>query len=669
MSRDDNWFGNMPTRSGQAQGDYFENRMISMVGGADTIRTAVLINPDGTTTTLKTRGGSPHFWTDEVVVPKEIGGYKYKLIGERINGSSVPNQSCTIVVDFVARTAVITNIDFDLYRGAVGTDWKKYFRYLKWVNPADATKFIDFASAGRPSGFGPTMAISAVNIRTTFFGEPFGAVNIGSAPVMALDVISGVDVVRRLSDVVKKSDGSEYFGAGAPTNNATIQFGVNYPFAFGSYFCQFRKRSDPKILIAVNALPYYSARPAYSVAGILSRSDNGASGSYSVEYLPTWSGSGTSSITGTGESYSTTHSVGAGMPYDDRVTTYINSLAASSSRSSSFEYVIGADETDAGVIKPLSIVVELSWSASDSRAYNWDDSWTNLPGVINPADWRYRRNASTSVDAGNASMVAEQKMKIVYGGATLHTEIAGYAGTVSTSSKVHVNPGSPNTFENNYSGSSTVDDLITFAGMSHPEGHAHAVLIRRMSFPIGGFDEDIGRPPRSSISVAYDLYIFDTKTGRKFHKHLWSYTIDELVPGGGINQSAPTSAYHVQWHGNCFATPTSILNTWVLQGDPANKFGGIGFAKSDPDTATWSEPGSKADYFTALYSPAISGGTYRPLVGTVYGNDDLIVCSVRHPESPVIPYTCAIKRDSGTLVEISDATGFLTVYKALEVVP
>lgn len=668
MSLEYDFFRNLPTRSGNAQGDSIENRMIGQAGGADSIRTVMLINPDGSTTTLKTRGGAPHFWTDEVA-PKELGGYKYKLIGERINGSSVPNQSCTIVVDFVAGTAVITNIDFDLYRGAVGTDWKKYFRYLKWFNQSDATKFIDFMSSGRPGGFGPTMAFLAVNIRSTFFGEPFGAVNIGSSPAMALDVISGVDVVRRLDDVVKKSDGSEYFGAGAPTNNVTIQFGVNYPFEFGSYFCQFRKRSDPKILISVNAIPYSTVRPAHLVAGILSRSDNGASGSYSVEHLPSWSGSGTSSITGTGEIISTTHSVGAGLPYDDSVTTYINSLAASSSRSRSFEYVIGADETDAGVIKPFSIVVELSWSASDSRAYNWDDSWTYLPDVDNPANWHYRQNASTSVDAGNASMSAEQKMNIVYGGTTLHTEIAGYAGTVSTSSKVHVNPGSSNTFEHNYSGSSSVDDLITFAGMSHPEGHVHAVLIRRTSFPVGGFDEEIDRPLRSSIAVAYDLHIFDTKTGKKFHKHLWSHTVNELMPDGGINLSAPASAYHVQWHGSCFATTTSIVNTWVLQGDPANKFGGIGFAKSDPDVATWSEPSTNIDYFTALYSPSIADGTYRPLVGTVYGNDELIVCSVRHPEDPVIPYTCAIKRDSGTLVEISDATGFLTVYKALEVVP
>lgn len=52
-----------PVRTGNAIGTALENRMISAVGGPDTIRTRVLSSPDGSTTILKTRGGHPEFVT------------------------------------------------------------------------------------------------------------------------------------------------------------------------------------------------------------------------------------------------------------------------------------------------------------------------------------------------------------------------------------------------------------------------------------------------------------------------------------------------------------------------------------------------------------------------------------------------------------------------------
>lgn len=65
-----------PTRVGGAIGASKENRMIKAVGGEDGIRTKIQINPDGSTTMLRTRGGSPEFTTTKprpkpVVTPPE----------------------------------------------------------------------------------------------------------------------------------------------------------------------------------------------------------------------------------------------------------------------------------------------------------------------------------------------------------------------------------------------------------------------------------------------------------------------------------------------------------------------------------------------------------------------------------------------------------------------
>jgi hypothetical protein len=54
-----------PTRDGESQGDATERVMLSAVGGPDTIRTRLQENPDGSTTMLRTRGGSPEFTTQK----------------------------------------------------------------------------------------------------------------------------------------------------------------------------------------------------------------------------------------------------------------------------------------------------------------------------------------------------------------------------------------------------------------------------------------------------------------------------------------------------------------------------------------------------------------------------------------------------------------------------
>ena len=60
--KDDMMF--FPTRNGVAQGSGVERKMLDSVGGALSIRTKILVNPDGSTTRLKTRGGMPEFVTE-----------------------------------------------------------------------------------------------------------------------------------------------------------------------------------------------------------------------------------------------------------------------------------------------------------------------------------------------------------------------------------------------------------------------------------------------------------------------------------------------------------------------------------------------------------------------------------------------------------------------------
>lgn len=55
-----------PTRTGPAMGSALERQMLEGVTGATQFRTKVFDNPDGSTTTLRTRGGFPEFTTSQV---------------------------------------------------------------------------------------------------------------------------------------------------------------------------------------------------------------------------------------------------------------------------------------------------------------------------------------------------------------------------------------------------------------------------------------------------------------------------------------------------------------------------------------------------------------------------------------------------------------------------
>mgnify|MGYP000955521500 CR=1 FL=1 len=68
-----------PTRDGAPVGASDERKMISAVGGPDTIRTKVQNNADGSTTRLKTRGGHPEFVTE--------GGNAVVTMGDWYHGS------------------------------------------------------------------------------------------------------------------------------------------------------------------------------------------------------------------------------------------------------------------------------------------------------------------------------------------------------------------------------------------------------------------------------------------------------------------------------------------------------------------------------------------------------------------------------------------------------
>ena len=79
---DDAYFSTTPTREGVAQGRSVENRMLSSVGGQNTIRTKIIDNPDGTKTRLRTRSGMPEFVTDKVkTVSEPTYTYRYMTSG------------------------------------------------------------------------------------------------------------------------------------------------------------------------------------------------------------------------------------------------------------------------------------------------------------------------------------------------------------------------------------------------------------------------------------------------------------------------------------------------------------------------------------------------------------------------------------------------------------
>lgn len=62
----------LPTRSGPAQGDSVERKMMEKAGGPNTVSKVIRTHPDGSTTTLKTRAGNPHYHTTEVAKPEDV---------------------------------------------------------------------------------------------------------------------------------------------------------------------------------------------------------------------------------------------------------------------------------------------------------------------------------------------------------------------------------------------------------------------------------------------------------------------------------------------------------------------------------------------------------------------------------------------------------------------
>ena len=66
MSFSDEKFGALfPTRDGVATGAASERKMLDAIGGADSFRTRIQANADGSTTMLRTKNGQPQFSTTE----------------------------------------------------------------------------------------------------------------------------------------------------------------------------------------------------------------------------------------------------------------------------------------------------------------------------------------------------------------------------------------------------------------------------------------------------------------------------------------------------------------------------------------------------------------------------------------------------------------------------
>ena len=73
MSYKDEKFGTIfPTRVGRAIGSSNERTMLSAIGGADSFRTRLQHNPDGTTTILRTKNGMPQFITLSTTISAQM---------------------------------------------------------------------------------------------------------------------------------------------------------------------------------------------------------------------------------------------------------------------------------------------------------------------------------------------------------------------------------------------------------------------------------------------------------------------------------------------------------------------------------------------------------------------------------------------------------------------
>lgn len=128
MSSPDNKDDIFPTRFGPAIGHAKENRMIEAVGGADGIRTRILIDGNRTTI-LKTRGGNPHFQTTETggetVEPPKLFAVECSAVGGEGNKFAY--------VGFTARG--------NSRREFSETKWYKKYSYAsRWVGTGDLDK-------------------------------------------------------------------------------------------------------------------------------------------------------------------------------------------------------------------------------------------------------------------------------------------------------------------------------------------------------------------------------------------------------------------------------------------------------------------------------------------------------------------------------------------------
>lgn len=97
MSFNDDKFGVIfPTRTGPATGSSSERKMLDAIGGADSFRTRIQTNADGSTTTLRTKNGQPQFSTTEV-----SGRVVKKPVIEQLCAVKVPAYSSDYTLAFV----------------------------------------------------------------------------------------------------------------------------------------------------------------------------------------------------------------------------------------------------------------------------------------------------------------------------------------------------------------------------------------------------------------------------------------------------------------------------------------------------------------------------------------------------------------------------------------
>lgn len=86
MAFDDKELGRLfPTRTGEAQGTASENRTLVSMGGANTTKTKIVNNPDGSQTICKTRNGNPEFVTTKNKVDFCVKGPLVEIAFKYVN--------------------------------------------------------------------------------------------------------------------------------------------------------------------------------------------------------------------------------------------------------------------------------------------------------------------------------------------------------------------------------------------------------------------------------------------------------------------------------------------------------------------------------------------------------------------------------------------------------